>query len=146
IGLEEEAVGEIKKKYYVKVFLEVDRNLERETEGLDVNHNLPFSGGYWCSGESVETFFKELKEYISRPFGKVIIQNEGTKRAEISSYNVNQIGYKIRDTEISFDDIDFTIGELAENKLKEKGIDFEKEFKKILSGQVITNRQKDVDN
>ena len=119
------------KKYFVRVMLETTIDLREKEEIIEVDTDLPVeNGGYWHSDIEVINFLKELEEFVSLPLVKIRHFNRKNK---VSTYGFSD---KFRDEIIKFSDIDITIGELAEKKLKVIGIeDFKKKVKEILALQ-----------
>jgi len=127
------------KKYFIEVMLETYLNLKEKTETIRIETNLPTNAS-WRNLRSLEVidFLNELEEFVKKPLVKIRNFNRKNK---LQSYEIGGLKDKFRDKTLKFEDINITIGELAEKKLKAIGIDnFKKKVKEIL------NLQKTADN
>jgi hypothetical protein len=109
------------KRYYIKVLLEISQNFKFKNEILEVEENL------FGWRRNVQDFLGDLERYSKKPLIRLRHFNRKNK--------VSLWGLNFRERTIKFSDIDISIGELAEQKLKELNIDFKEQVKKILGLQ-----------
>jgi len=128
------------KKYFIEVMLETYLNLKEKTETIRVKTDLP-TYTTWGNLRSLEIpdFFNELEKFVKKPLVKIKNFNRKNK---LQSYEISNLKDNFRDKTLKFEDIKITIGELAEKKLKEMGIDdFKKKVREILDLQKTADKK-----
>lgn len=115
------------RKYFVEVLLKTTINLKGKVEEVEVKHNL-FSN-YSYGDEDVIDFFEKLEEFAKKPLVKIRYFN---RKSQVSTWGFSD---KFRNKTIKFLDIEISIGELAEQKLKKMDIDFKEKIKELLDLQ-----------
>jgi len=128
------------KKYFIEVMLETYLNLKEKTEEIRVRTDLPTYTN-WSNLRSLKVidFLNELEEFVKKPLVKIRNFNRKNK---LQSYEIDSLKDNFRDKTLKFEDIKITIGELAEKKLKEIGIeDFKKKVKEILDLQKTADKK-----
>lgn len=120
------------KKYYISVTLETEMDLLKKEEIIEINTNLELSDNYryHYEGYSLREFFGELEKWAKKPLVKLNFSNRKNK---LSYYEIRESDF--REKSIDIKDIDISIGELAEKKLKQNKIDFIGKVKEMLGLQ-----------
>lgn len=126
-----------KKKYFISVLLKTEQNLKGKEEKLVVDTNLPFCERGWrYSGYELTAFLKEFEEFVKLRLGKIIMPN----KTQVGNYELSSLKSNLRNENINIEDIEISIGVLAEKKLKELNINFAEKVRETLN---LQDRKKD---
>jgi len=131
------------KKYYIEVMLLIDLNLKEKTSRLVVRTDLPFTDysyrydNPYDKEDKIKDFLKEFREWAKQPY---YIYKNLNRKNPVGSYTLSISG--LRKEKISFAEINFIIGELAEEYIKNIYLmDFKEEIKKIIALQREATRE-----
>ena len=121
------------KKYFIKVMLETEMDLLEKEETIKVYTDLPLSDWDYCRDYEVIDFLKEFENFVKKPLVRI---RDFNRKNMTSSYELSYVRVGVREKILKFSDIEITIGELAERKLKVIGIeDFKEKVKELLNLQ-----------